>query len=230
MGEIRVLSTHAVEEVMRDLAPQFTCASGHRLSFHYDPANVLKRNIEHGAAFDVAIVTRSVIDDLAGQGRILRETCCDVARSGLGVAVRQGAAKPDIATTDAFKHALRAARSVVRSAEGTSGVYFATMLERLGIAEAMSGKIVFGPSGRVAALVARGEAELAVQQIPELLAVEGVDFAGPFPAALQLYTVFSTGVGKAAADRAVAKAFVDALTAPSAVALFRAKGLEPVLR
>ena len=128
-----------------------------------------------------------MIDELAGQGLVLRETCRDIARCGLGVAVRAGAPKPDIATPDAFKDALLAARSMVRSSEGTSGVYFENLLQRLGIADLLRGKIVLGPSGRVAEMVARGEAELAVQQIPELLPVEGVDFAGPFPDALQLY-------------------------------------------
>lgn len=230
MAELKVLSSHAVEGVARALSPQFARASGHRLAIHYDPANALKRAIENGAAFDVAILTRPVIDELAGQGRILRETCRDIARSGLGVAVRKGAPKPDIATPDAFKRALLAARSVVRSSEGTSGLYFEKLLERLGIADALRGKIVLGPSGRVAELVARGEAELAVQQIPELLPVEGADLAGPLPEALQLYTIFSAGVGAAATDRAAAEAFIACLTAPAAAALFEAKGLEPTPR
>ncbi len=230
MAELKVLSTHAVEEVLRALAPKFAHASGQRLAIRYDPANALKRAIENGAAFDVGIVTRAVIDELAGQGLVLRETCRDIARCGLGVAVRAGAPKPDIATPDAFKDALLAAHSIVRSSEGTSGVYFENLLQRLGIADLLRGKIVLGPSGRVAEMVARGEADLAVQQIPELLAVEGVDFAGPFPDALQLYTIFSAGVGAAAGDRAAATALVEALGAPSAAALFKVHGLEPVPR
>ena len=230
MAELKVLSTHAVEAVLRALSPKFAHASGQRLAIRYDPANALKRAIENGAAFDVAIVTRPVIDELAGQGLVLRETCRDIARCGLGVAVRAGAPNPDIATPDAFKDALLAARSVVRSSEGTSGVYFEKLLQRLGIADLLRGKIVLGPSGRVAEMVARGEAELAVQQIPELLAVEGVDFAGPFPDALQLYTIFSAGVGAAASDRAAATALVEALAALSAAALYTTQGLEPVPR
>ena len=103
---------------------------------------------------------------------MLADTRADIGRSGLGVAVRKGAPKPDIGTADAFKRALLAAKSVVRSTEGTSGQYFETLIGRLGIAEAMRDKIVLGPSGRVAELVARGEAELAVQQIAELLPVD----------------------------------------------------------
>jgi len=230
MSEVKVLSTHAVEAVLRALAPKVAHASGQRLTIRYDPANALKRAIENGAAFDVAIVTRPVIDELAAQGLVLRETCRDIARSGLGVAVRAGAPKPDIASPDAFKRALLAARSVVRSSEGTSGVYFEKLLQRLGIADALRARIVLGPSGRVAEMVARGEAELAVQQIPELLPVEGVDFAGPFPDALQLSTIFSAGVSAAAADRAAATALIEALAAPSTAALFKVHGLEPIAR
>ena len=230
MTNIKVLSTHAVQEVLRELGPAFEHASGASLKIHYDPANVLKRKIEDGATFDVTIVTRQVIDALAGQGKVSLDSCVDIGRSGLGVAVRKGAAKPDLTTVEAFKRALLAAKSVVRSREGTSGLYFETLLTRLGIAEAMRGKIVLGGSGRIAELVGRGEASMAMQQIPELLPVDGVEFAGPLPDELQLYTVFSAGIGAASNAKDVANAFVDALIAPAAAALFKAKGLEPILR
>lgn len=225
---IKVLSTHAVEAVLRELAPSFARASGAQLVIDYDPANALKRKIEDGAAFDVAIVTRPVIDALAERGKVVRESCIDIGRSGLGVAVRKGAAIPEIGSVDAFRNALLAARSVVRSREGTSGVYFDALLTRLGIAEAMSGKIVLGGSGRIAELVARGESEMAVQQIPELIPVENVVFAGPLPDELQLYTVFSAGIGAGSKVKDLAAEFIDALAAPSASVLFKAKGLERV--
>lgn len=230
MADFKVLSTHAVQDVLRELGPAFERASGARITIDYDPANALKRRIEEDAEFDVAIVTRPVIDVLAGQGKIRRETCIDIGQSGLGVAVRKGTVTPDVTTVDAFKRALLAAKSVVRSKEGTSGLYFEAMLVRLGIAEVMRSKIVLGGSGRVAEFVARGEADLAVQQIPELLPVDGVDFAGPLPDELQLYTVFSAGVGAACKAEDVANDFIDALTAPASTALFRAKGLELVPR
>jgi molybdate transport system substrate-binding protein len=226
--DIKVLSTHAVEAVLRELAPSFARANGVRLAIDYDPANALRRKIEDGMGFDVAIVTRPVIDALAERGKVDRASSIDIGRSGLGVAVRKGAAIPEIASVDAFRNALLAARSVVRSREGTSGLYFDTLLTRLGIAAAMTGKIVLGGSGRIAELVARGEAEMAVQQIPELLPVENVDFAGPFPDELQLYTVFSAGIGAGCKVKDLAAAFVDALAAPAASPLFKAKGLERV--
>ena len=226
--EIKVLSTHAALDVLNVLGPKFERAAGCRLSFGYDPAKAVKRQVENGAAFDVAIVTRPVFDDLVAQGKMLAEPRADVGRSGLGVSVRQGAAKPDIATTDAFKRALLAADTVVRSTEGTSGIYFDKLIDRLGIAEAMRDKIVLGPSGRVAELVARGEGEMAVQQVPELLPVAGAEYVGPFPPDLQLYSEFAAGVAAAGKYRETAAAFVKALTTPEAAALFKAAGLEPV--
>ena len=229
-ADIRVLSTHAVLDALNELGPKFERATGHRLSIGYDPAKAVKRQIENGAAFDVAIVTRPVFDDLAAQGKILLETRADIGRSGLGAAVRKGAPKPDIATTEAFKRALLAAKSVVRSTEGTSGIYFEKLLDRLGIAEAMRDKVKLGPSGRVAELVARGEADMAVQQIAELLPVTGAQYAGPFPPELQLYSEFAAGVASASKHREAAKAFIATLTTPEAIALFTAAGLEPILR
>ncbi len=226
--EIRILSTHAALDVLNVLGPKFERAAGCRLSFGYDPAKAVKRQVENGAPFDVAIVTRPVFDDLVAQGKMLAEPRGDVGRSGLGVSVRQGAAKPDISTTDAFKRALLAANTVVRSTEGTSGIYFDKLIGRLGIAEAMRDKIVLGPSGRVAELVARGEAEMAIQQIAELLPVTGAQYAGPFPPDLQLYSEFAAGVAAASQHRETAAAFVKALTTPEAAALFKAAGLEPV--
>lgn len=228
--EIKVLSTHAVMEVLSDLVSPFERTSGHRLSISYDPANAIKRQIEDGAAFDVAIVTKPVINDLATQGAILPDTRTDIGRSGLGMAVRRGASKPNIGTPEDFKHALLAAASVVRSKDGTSGLYFETLLKRLGIAQEIRGKTKLGGSGRIAELVASGEVEMAVQQIPELLPVAGVDFVGPLPMELQVYTIFSAGIGSACKKLEAAKAFVNSLTAPLAVRLFQAKGLEPIHR
>ena len=228
MANIKVLSSHALMEVLGQLVPHFARVSGHRPALDYDPSHALKRRIEEGAAFDVAIVTRPMIDALGG--RMVRESCTDIARSGLGLVVREGAAKPDIATAEAFKRALLAARSVVRSQEGASGFYFDKLMQRLGIADAMRGKIVPGPSGRIAELVARGEAEMAVQQIPELLPVSGVDFVGPLPAEIQHHTVFAAGIGSAARERTAARDFIEALATPSLAALLRAQGLEPLAR
>jgi molybdate transport system substrate-binding protein len=228
-GEIKVLSTHAALEVLSELGPQFERSTGHKLSFSYDPANIIKRQIEGGSAFDIAIVTRGVIDDLTKQGKIAADSRTDIGRSGLGVAVREGAFKPDISTVDGFKHALLSAKSLIRSTEGTSGIYFEKLLERLGIADEMRSKIKLGPSGRLAEFVARGEVEMAVQQVSELLPVQGSQFVGPFPPELQLYTIFSAGISSTSENRAAAEAFIKSLTASTAVPFLKAKGLEPIV-
>jgi molybdate transport system substrate-binding protein len=229
-GEIKVLSTHAVFEVMGEIGPAFERAHGCRLSTSFDPANAIKRQIDSGAAFDVAIVSKKVLEDLVAQGSVRNETCADIGRSGLGVSVRKGAPKPDISSVEAFKRTLLAAKTVVRSKDGTSGIYFETLLERLGIAQDMRGKIRLGGSGRIAELVAKGEMEMAVQQISELLPVMGADFAGPFPPELQLYTMFSAGVGTASQQPELANALIESLMTPVAVALLKTHGLEPVVR
>jgi len=229
-AEVRVLSTHAVYEVMGDIGPVFEHAHSCKLSISFDPANAIKRQIDSGTSFDVAIVSKKVIEDLVMQGAVRSETCADIGRSGLGVSVRKGAPKPDLTTVDGFKRALLAAKTVVRSKDGTSGIYFETLLERLGIAEQMRGKIRLGGSGRIAELVAKGDVEMAVQQISELLPVAGADFAGPFPAELQLYTMFSAGIGAKSHEPELAKALIASLMTAAAAALLKTNGLEPVVR
>ena len=159
---------------------------------------MIKRHIDDGAAFDVVIVTRPVIDDFAEQGKIIPDTCIDIGRSGSAWRCARARRSPTSRTIEAFKRALLAAKSVVRSKDGTSGLYFEKLLDRLGIAEAMRGKIRLGPSGRVAELSPAAKRTWPCSRFAELLPVTGAEFVGPFPPELQLYTVFSAGVGTAA--------------------------------
>jgi molybdate transport system substrate-binding protein len=188
MTDLKVLSTHAVVEVLAELVPAFERAKACRLSFSYGPSAATKREIEAGAAFDVAIMTRAAIDELVARGIMLREGSANLARCGLGVSVRKGAPRP-----------------------------------------AMRDKIIVGPAGRIAELVVRGEGELAVQQVPELVPVKGADFVGPWPEALQVYTDFAAGISAASNQRETAQAFIAALAAPANAALYQAKGLEPIV-
>jgi len=224
---LTVLSTHAVKDVIDALGDALERAAGEPLSFSYDPSNVLKRRIESGEAFDVAFATRAALDDFARQNRVAAQSIVDLGRSGLGLSVRKGAVRPDISTAETFRRALLAARSVVRSRDGASGIYFGTLLERLGIADEMKGKIILGPSGRVAELAASGEADLAVQQVSELLPVQGADYVGPLPEELQLYTMFSAGIGARCKNGEAAAKLIASLRTAAAQALFKAKGLEP---
>jgi molybdate transport system substrate-binding protein len=226
-GEIKVLSTLGMRSVMEELAPQFERTTGHKLNLTFGITSALRRQIEAGETFDVAIMGAQFIDDLIKQGKLRADTRTDVMRSGIGIAVRAGAPKPDISTVEALKRALLDTPSIAYSKEGLSGIYFASLLERLGIAEAMQPKTKLG-AGLVAELVAKGEADMAVQLVTDLIAVQGAELVGPIPAEVQNYFVFTAGVGADVKDPGPAKDLIKFLTAPSAVSVLRAKGLEPV--
>jgi molybdate transport system substrate-binding protein len=183
--------------------------------------------LEDGATADLVILTAEAIDDLIARGKVVAGSRRDLARSGIGVAVRRGAPKPDIATPDALERALLAARSVAHSKTGMSGIYFATVLARLGIADEMRSRIVIPEPGTpVGEVVAAGGAELGVQQISELMPVAGIEIVGPLPAALQRITTFTAGVMTAAREAAAAGAFAELVAAQSRE-LLAARGLEP---
>jgi molybdate transport system substrate-binding protein len=226
-GEITVLSPNGMRSVVEELAPQFERTTDHKLNLTFGIASALRRQIEAGEPFDVAILGAPSIDDLIKQGKLRADTRTDVARSGIGIAVRAGAPKPDISTVEALKRALLDTTSIAYNKEALSGIYFASLLERLGIAEAMQPTTKFG-AGFVAELVAKGEADMAVQAISDHLAVQGVELVGPLPAEVQNYVVFTAGVGADVKDPSPAKALIKFLTAPSAVPVLKAKGLEPV--
>jgi molybdate transport system substrate-binding protein len=213
--------------LIEELGPQFERATGHQLAVHYDPAAAVRRQIEQGATFDVAIVTRGVAEALSKSNHVNTDSISDIGRSGLGVAVKKGAPKPDISTVEAFKNSLLAATSVVRSTDGASGAYFEQLMVKLGIADAMKAKIKLGPSGRIAEMAARGEVEIAVQQMSEIVPVQGADLVGPFPAEIQLYTMYSAAVGSAAKEPQAARDFVKFLTSPKAAQVIASKALEP---
>jgi molybdate transport system substrate-binding protein len=227
-AEIKVIATHAVMEVLTELGPQFERTTGHKLTYSYDPSGAVKRQIEQGAVFDVAIITTKTLEDLAKKKKINSVTIANIGRSGLGVAVRKGAPKPDISTVENFKKALLAAKSVVRSTEGQSGLYFADLMTRLGIADQMKDKLRLGPSGRISELVADGKVEMAVQQISEILPVAGAQFVGPFPPEIQLYTTFAAGVSTDTKQLDAARALIVFLKSPAAITVIKSHGLEPV--
>jgi molybdate transport system substrate-binding protein len=182
-----------------------------------------------GETADIAILTDEAIADLVKKGKIAAGSRRDLARSAIGIAVRQGAPKPDIGSADALKKALISARTLSYSKTGISGVYFPTVLERLGIAAQVASKtLIPTPGVLVGDLVAKGDAEIGVQQISELLPVPGIEIVGPLPAELQKLTVFSAGLFAGANEPQAAKALVALLTSPSARPVYQRKGLEPV--
>ena len=223
---MKVLCTNGVKSVMLDLFPAFERTSGTKLVITWGSTNGLMKELETGASGDLAILTAETIDDLIKRGKVVAGSRVDLARSGIGIAVRKGAGKPDIGTADALKHALLAAKSVAHSKTGLSGIYFPTVLARLGIADAMKSKIVIPePGNPVGDVVANGDAEIGVQQISELLPVAGIDIVGPLPAELQKITTFSAGLFTGAKDPDTAKALVKFVAAESPP-LLKAKGLE----
>lgn len=226
-AEIRVLSTNGVRSALVEMLPEFERATGRKVSIAYDTANLLLGRIKSGESADLAILTRPTIDELIKQGKIGAGGGKHLARSGVGVSVRAGLPKPDIGSADALKRALLDAKSIAFTKTGASGIHFAKVVERLGIADQVNAKAKVPAGGSVGELVATGEAEMAVQQIPELLAVPGIQYVGPLPPELQNFTVFCAGVLTGARHPEAAKALLDFLRTPAAARVFKAKGMEP---
>jgi molybdate transport system substrate-binding protein len=225
---LKVLSTHAVQGALVELAARFEAAGGAAVAVDCASTNGLLARIGAGEVADIAILTRAGIDELVGHGILDGNTAVDLAGSLVGIAVRAGAPRPDIGTAEALKEALLATSSIVYSRLGASGVLFARLIEGLGIADAVNAKATVIASGLTGELVARGEAELAVQQLSELMLVPGLDLVGPLPASLQTPGVFSAAVFAAATRSDMARQFLWALSSAEAAAAFRAAGLEPV--
>ena len=226
-AEIKVISSVGVKAVLEELTPQFERTSGHKVNITFGTAVPLKRQIDGGESFDVVILTPALVDDLVKQGKVATGTSANVSKSGIGVAIRAGSPKPDIGSTEAFKRSVLNAKSIAYSKEGQSGTAMARIMERLGIAEEMKPRTVLETrSGLTAANVVEGKADLAFVLISEILPIAGTELAGPLPADLQNYVVFTAGV-RATKDAAAAKAFIDFLKAPAAAPVLKAKGMEP---
>ena len=200
-ADVDVIASTAMREVLDELVPMFERASGHKVTVTFLSGAVLPGKVREGAPADLVVTTPETIEDLVKAGKVEAGTRVDFVRSGAGVAVRAGAAKPDIATPDAFKRALLAAKTVGYS-QGPSGVHFMSVLAKLGITEEVKAKGVVPPLGqRVGALVAKGDAEIGVQQITELLLIPGIDFVGPLPKELQANIVYATATPANAKER-----------------------------
>ncbi len=211
--------------LMAELVPPFERASGAMVEIEFRLTSVLRKEIAKGLAFDIAILPRPELDELVEIAKIAPGSAVDVARSAVGLAVRAGAAKPDIGTVASFKRALRDARSIAYS-DGPSGAYIGALLQRLGRAEEMKPKTKL--TGRpVAELLAEGEAEVGMQQIVAILPVKGVELVGPLPSELQNVIVYAAGISAAAQKPGTARSFIEFLRSPQAAPFIRAKGLEP---
>jgi molybdate transport system substrate-binding protein len=229
--ELKVISGGAFKQVLTALAAQYEKESGNTLAITYQTVGQHVALIRDGKEdFDVAVLTPEAIDALAKEGKIVPGTRADIAKTGVGVVVKKGAPLPDIATVEAFKQTLLAAKSVAYidpKAGGSSGIYVAKLLEQLGIAAQVNAKAVLVQGGAVADHIADGEAEIGIHQISEILPVAGTTLVGPLPAAIQNFTVYSAGVGAAAQNAEAARALVKFLSGPHALPIIKAKGMEP---
>ena len=228
-AEIKVLVAGAFKPVVVALAPAFEQRTVHKVTIDNGTAGKLTKRIADGEAFDVAIITPAVIKELAASGKVQADTAANVARVGIGVAVKAGAPVPDIGTSEAFQRALLAARAVAYidpATGGSSGIYLSKLFETMGIAGAIKGQAVLVPGGLVAQRLVTGEADLAIHQISEILAVPGVTLVGPLPAAIQHYTVYAGAVSARPNNAAAAQELMTALRGPGAAATLKAKGLE----
>jgi len=227
-AEIKMLVSNAVKTSMEELAPQFEKATEHKLAITFGAASELKTSIEKGAAFDVAILTPAAIDALIKEGKASAAGRADIARAGFGIAARKGAPKPDISTVEAFKHALLEAKSIAYVEAGAGSPYFKSLIERMGIADQVKPKLKPQPTSNPAAkAVANGEAEIGITAISEILPYAGAQVVGPLPAEIQFYSVSAAVIAADTKDPDAAKAVIKFLTSPAAVAVLKAKGLDP---
>ena len=221
---ITVMASAAFKEAYLELVPGFERASGHAVTSLWVPSVQMMARLKGGEQVDLVILSAAALDELIQAGIIAERF--DLARSGVGVAVKAGAPKPDISSGEAVKRAVLAARSIAYST-GPSGIYLASLFQRMGIADQIRHKVRQVQSEPAGAVAARGDAEIAFQQVSELLPVPGIELVGPLPPDIQQITVFSAGLHVRAPSPDAARALVEFLTAPAAATVIRRKGMEP---
>jgi molybdate transport system substrate-binding protein len=224
--EIKVWTARAIATVLAEVGPQFERATGCKLTISSDLPTAFVRRANAGEPFDVLISGSSIVDEWIKDGKIIAETRADIARSGIGVEVRAGARKPDISTVEALKKALLEAKSIAYLRVG-SGVYLAGMLERIGIAEAIKSKVTRPESDVVSELVAKGEVELGMVVITQILTTPGVELVGPLPPEIQSYVTFTAGISHKSKAPEAARDLIKFLTGPTATPVIKAQGMEP---
>jgi molybdate transport system substrate-binding protein len=225
---LKLLTTNAVRGSLEELLPTFERQAKRKVEAYYYSTNQMMDLIKGGEMADVVILTGPALDELAKQGSVVHGSRTDLASTGIGVCVRRGAPRPDISTLEAFKRALLEAKSIAHTTTGQSGVYFSGLIERLGIGAQVRAKARTQPGGIVGETIARGDAELGIQQISEIYAASGADLVGPFPAEIQKRTVFSVGLFAGTRQEEAAKSLIQFLKTPASARVMKGKGLEPV--
>jgi molybdate transport system substrate-binding protein len=232
-AELKVASAGAMRAALQELAPAFEKSSGHKLVIEYGTAGNVEEKTAAGDPIDVVILTKPRVDKLVESAKLVGGTTMMLARVSIGLAVKKGAAKPDISSVDAFKKALLGAKSLAYNdpASGaTSGIHMAQVLDKLGLAAQLKPKIRLGAptAGKgTGDLVAHGDAEIGISPVSELEVV-GIDIVGPLPAELQSPDLVYLAASPMASEQPVpAKALIDFLATPAAKAVYKAKGMEP---
>jgi molybdate transport system substrate-binding protein len=228
-AEIRLLCADALRPAIDALIPDFEKFSGHKVTVAYGRLGAVADRVQKGEAADIVISSVPMIDRLQAQGKVVAGDRVIIAKVGVGVFVRKGAAKPDISSADAFKRSMLAARSIAYpdpAGGGASGIYVASLLERLGIAAEMKPKTKLSTLETLYASVASGDVEIGFNQVSEILAQPTVELAGPLPSEIQNYTQFSPGIVTGSSQTDAARALVTFLSSPAAQTVLKAKGFE----
>jgi molybdate transport system substrate-binding protein len=230
--QVRVACSGAFRAAFQALIPGFERATGRTVvtawgSSVAGASTSIPARLAAGERLDLVIMAQEGLDGLIGQGLIVAGSRTDLARCGIGVAVRAGAPRPDLSSTKALIDALQEAKSIAHSSSA-SGIYLLGLLQRLGLTAALRGRMRQIEGEPVGAVVARGEAEIGFQQLSELLPVPGIDVVGPLPPEIQHATLFAAGIVASASEQSAARALVAYLTAPAAAAIIRGSGMEPL--
>ncbi len=232
-AEVHVVSSGGFAAAYKDLAPAFEKDTGNKLAAAWGPSmgeteNAVPQRLKRGENIDVLIMVGYALDDLIKQGKVDSSSKVELAKSGISLAVKAGAPKPDISTVEGLKKTLLAAKSIAYS-DSASGVYIQKeMFKKLGIEDQLKDKAHMIPATPVGEIVAKGEAEVGFQQASELLPVKGIEIVGPIPEQVQLYTVFSAGVLASSKEPAAAKALLTYLGSKQAAPAIVKSGMEPI--
>jgi molybdate transport system substrate-binding protein len=225
--EIKVLTPRAGSTLLAEIGPQFERATGNKITVSVDLAAALTRRVKAGEGFDLLLAAPGQIEGLAKDGKVVGDSVTNVLRSGLGVEVKAGAPKPDVSTVDAFKRALLAAKSIAYLKEGQSGLAVAKAIDRLGLTEALKAKVTLPEADVVSEMVAKGEVELGMVVVTQIVTSPGVELAGPLPQELQNYITFAGAVSTQSKAPDAARELIKFLKGPAALPVMKKQGMEP---
>jgi molybdate transport system substrate-binding protein len=226
-AELKIFGSRVTKVIVGELGPQFEKATGFKPAVTADVAQVMKRRIEAGESFDLAVLVDFQIDDLIKSGKLLADSRADIMSSGIGVAVKRGAPKPDIGTVEAFKQTMLNAKTVTYLKEGASTIHLRKLFVQLGIADAIKAKAVETDGEQVSEKVAAGEVELGLIVIPNIMSVPGAELVGPLPAAINSIVMFTAGVSALSPNQQAARELIKLLKSPEAKPVIKAKGNDP---